>query len=68
VQHQLEGLAAVAAVGVGLLHGQLRAVQHAQAEDRLRIVLDGPEEADAHLGEDLSAREYPAPRRSKMLG
>ncbi len=51
MKHQLEGLAAIAAAGIRLLDGQLRAVQHAQSEDRFRIVFDGPEEADADLGE-----------------
>ena len=60
VRHQFEGLAAVSAMGIGILHGKLRAVQHAQAEDRLRIGLDGAEEADAHFGDIFRFRNFPS--------
>jgi len=51
VLHQAEGLAAVSAPGIGLFNGQLRTVQHAFAEDRLRIGRDGAKETDADFGE-----------------
>ncbi len=63
MQHQLEGLAAVAAARIRLFHGQLRAMQHAQSEHLLRTVLDGPEKPDAHLASGPSAPECRARRR-----
>ena len=53
VQHQAEGFAAIATVGVGLFDGQLRAMKHAHAEYLLGTVFDGTEEADAYFGQIL---------------
>jgi hypothetical protein len=62
MEHQFEGLATIAAAGISFFDGQLRAVQHAQSKDLFRVMLDGPEEADAHLRHVLGLGNVP--RRS----
>ena len=53
VHHQLEGFAAVAARGVGLVDGHGCAVEHHAAEGLVAVILNGAQESDAHFGEVL---------------
>ena len=53
VNHQAEGLAAVAARRIGFVNGKLRAVQHAIAARLVGMVVDWTEKADANFAEVL---------------
>ena len=59
MQHQLEGLAPIAAARIGLFYRQLRAMQHTLSKNRFRVVLDWPEEANAHLSQILWVGDFP---------
>ena len=53
MHHQLEGFAAVAARGVGLVDCHGCAVEHHAAEGLVAVILNGAQESDAHFGEVL---------------